>query len=1289
MTELKNFAVQQDASDALELALIRHQKESFSRFRSEGIQSVLEEVFPADFEDSGIRLSLPSFGPKFFLEPSPDTVEECRMMGKTWSESLSIPVELFREETGEFKSQVLRIGNIPRMTRNGTFVVNGVEKVCVFQLIRSPGVFFAKPKPNKLPTVRLSPGKGNWLEFSIDAKDKVFVRLGRTRKFPLGVFLRAIGVDFISARKKKDLGRLTFSPQLGNPMDKHQRILVQANWAPKMDLVSEVLYERLPEPGKKVIDDCEGTSVNDDGFIVLKKRKVISEQVLKILESMDREGNAFCVIPVPDLKDRYLVRQGKRLDPVFAKVFGEDIPPSLRSREQCVLEIYLNFRPNDQLPTPETALDFIWRRFFEGDYYDLTEVGRFQINKKFGPNHPIPSSQRSLTVLDLFCALGLLFDSMEQDLEEDDIDHLGIRRVRGAGEMLVEELKKGMKGMLKMAREKSRTQDRDAQTPQSLIVPKLVLRPVDRFFRTGELVQFLDQTNPFAELVHKRKLSAMGPGGLSRRRSGFEVRDVHKTHYGRICPIETPEGANVGLITSLAVWAIIDEMGFVKTPYLKVKNGKVFGKNPHYFSALDEEDHFVAHASVHRENGRIIGASSKVEASAEDIRVSARHRREPRWVPLDEVDLVDYSAGQMVGISASLIPFLEHNDATRALMGANMLRQAAPILSPEPPQVATGMERYAAEESGYVAKALGPGVVMSVGATQVDGVPAVVVRYDTPRRPIGEAKGIKVKIHSYPLYRYHRSNQSTLIDQAPRVFAGDRIKKGQVLTDGPGIRDGELALGQNFTVAMMSLDGYNYEDSIVVSERVRKASLLDSVHIEKFEAVARRTRLGEEIITPDIPNEDGLLLGNLTEEGVIRVGTEVKSRDILVGKLTPKPEKERSPEERLVWKIINQKGSDMRNTSLRMPHGEGGTVIRVVELSKEDGGAELRPGVLKKVEVYVAIKRRLTVGDKLAGRHGNKGVVSIILPEEDMPFLEDGTPVDIILNPLGVPSRMNIGQLLELHLGWAGKKAKKGGWRAKVPVFNGPTIDTIQGLLVDSGENPDGKSVLFDGKTGRKLDSRVVVGVMNIMKLNHLAEGKIHARNIGPYSLITQQPLGGKARSGGQRFGEMEVWALEAYGASRTLQEMLTIKSDDIEGRNNAYKRMINGEPIPLSLKPESINNLDKEIRGLGFDLEFLTLRDVDIIDEENPEGEGAEGDEKEENNIPTPEGFPSEGAMTEKEKVGESPPTEVPVKVAPSADAIAEMEKVEGEDAPSDPPTKEPPSKGKMTEGKKENNDA
>ena len=1192
--EIKDFSVQETFTDAIKHDLIRHQKKSYEYFTTKGIDRVMREVFPVTFEDKKVTLSLPEGMPSFRLDDPDESIEDCRKLGKTYATSLSIPVQLYREETGEFKVQELRIGNVPKMTPSATFIINGIEKTCVFQLLRSPGIFFKREnlnQKNENNVAKFVPSRGNWMEFNLDSKNRFWIRLGKFRKFHLATFLKALGFEYRTVKGKKHPGELVF---------------VSESKASKKSEENIDKRKKVASYRKQFVKVCEGwkarSSIKDDeGNIIVKKGQTLTKDHVETIQ----------YLPANDGKEPYVelevssfpdVKVGKDEDSpwAFQKCFEDGMSSGLLSRDECIKEIYLNFRPNDQVPSSEAALDFIWKRFFEGEYYDLSEVGRYQINQTF-QNEDVPLSHQRLTIQDVVRGIDFLINKVREEEDSDDIDHLGIRRVRGVGEMIAGELKKGLMGMVKMAREKSRTQDGETQTPQTLIVPKLVLRPIDRFFSTGELVQFLDQTNPFSELVHKRKLSAMGPGGLSRKRTGFEVRDVHKTHYGRICPIETPEGANVGLITSLSLWARIDEKGFIETPYIPVENGNVKfpkkEKDVQFFNALEEEDFYVASSCVFvDQKGNISGPSHKDRSQGESFRVSARHRREPQWIDSSQVTHLDYSNDQLVGVSASLIPFLEHDDATRALMGANMLRQSCPLLNPSPARVFTGMESAAADSSGYVLKAKGSGKVVSVSPDPdyPDEGSKITIEYDKAQPVDGSGKDSKK--HVLSLRRYARSNQSTVIDQKPVVKSGDKVKKDSILTDGPGIKNGELALGQNLTIALMSLDGYNFEDSIVVSERVAKLGLLDSVQIEKFECVARRTRLGEEVITADIPNEDDSLLSNLTRDGIVRVGTEVSQGQLLVGKLTPKPEKERTPEEKLIWKIMNQKGSDMRNTSLRMPTGEHGVVIRVDTLSKEDSGVELRPGVLQKVDVYVAIKRRLTVGDKLAGRHGNKGVVSTILPEEDMPFLSDGTPVDVILNPLGVPSRMNIGQLMELHLGWA---SKHGGNRAKVPVFNGCSMETIQDELEKNGLRRDGKSVVYDGKTGAKLENDVVVGVMSIMKLNHLAEAKVHARSIGPYSLITQQPLGGKARGGGQRFGEMEVWALEAYGASRALQEMLTIKSDDIEGRNLAYKKMTRGEAIDLSLKPESINNLDKEIRGLGLDLEFFQHSDKNEFSEE------------------------------------------------------------------------------------------
>ena len=839
-------------------------------------------------------------------------------------------------------------------------------------------------------------------------------------------------------------------------------------------------------------------------------------------------------------------------DPVIKATLDKD---NSRNQDEALIEIYRRLRPGDP-PTVESARTLMHTLFFEPRRYDLGRVGRYKLNKKLGLNHSL--DMRTLTKEDLVEIIRYLSRLVrgETDAVDDDIDHLGNRRVRSVGELLQNQFRIGMLRMERVIRERMTIQDTAQITPQVLINIRPVVAAIKEFFGSSQLSQFMDQTNPLAELTHKRRLSALGPGGLSRERAGFEVRDVHTSHYGRMCPIETPEGPNIGLISSLATYARVNDLGFIETPYREVKDGVVTRRIR--FLTADEEDKYVvaqANAALD-ENGRLVGP-----------RVTARHGSEIKLVRSEEVDFMDVSPMQIVSVATALIPFLEHDDANRALMGSNMQRQAVPLLATEAPLVGTGMEYRAAVDSGAVVVCKRDGVVESVSAEEV------VVKAGGGKRDV------------YKLVKFQRSNQGTAINQVPIVRSGQEVKEGEVLADGPCTDQGELALGRNVLVAFMPWEGYNYEDAIVISERLVKEDLFTSIHIEEYEVEARDTKLGPEEITRDIPNVGEEALRDLDERGIVRIGAEVRSGDILVGKVTPKGETELTAEERLLRAIFGEKAREVRDTSLKVPHGEKGKVVAVKMFSREQGD-ELPPGVNTLVRVYVAQKRKITVGDKMAGRHGNKGVISVILPEEDMPCLPDGTPVDLVLNPLGVPSRMNVGQVLETHLGWAADRL--GVW-VESPVFDGPKEEEIRQLLVQAGLPATGKLRLYDGRTGEAFDRDVAVGSIYMMKLLHLVEDKIHARSTGPYSLITQQPLGGKAQFGGQRFGEMEVWALEAYGAASTLQELLTVKSDDVVGRVKTYEAIVKGENIQEPGVPESFKVLVKELQSLCLDVKVLS----------------------------------------------------------------------------------------------------
>lgn len=1051
-----------------------------------GLEEIFEEISP--IEDFSGSMSL-SFRDHRF-EPAKYSLAECKERDMTYAAPLFVTAEFMNATTGEIKSQTVFMGDFPLMTDRGTFVINGTERVVVSQLVRSPGVYFErtpdKTSDKDVYTARIIPSRGAWLEFEIDKRDQIGVRVDRKRKQSVTVLLKALGLT-----------------------------------------ESDILEQ-----------------VGDH------------ESVRATLEKDHTE-----------------------------------------TQKDALLDIYRKLRPGEP-PTEEAAQNLLDNLYFNGKRYDLAKVGRYKVNKKLGLEEPLDASVLSIddvvATIRYLVALHAGEETLaraggegEVRVETDDIDHFGNRRLRNVGELIQNQVRTGLSRMERVVRERMTTQDVEAITPQTLINIRPVVASIKEFFGTSQLSQFLDQTNPLAGLTHKRRLSALGPGGLSRDRAGMDVRDVHPSHYGRMCPIETPEGPNIGLIGSLSSYGRINPFGFVETPYRKVVDG-VVTDDVAYLSA-DEEDQFV----IAQANAPLADDMTFAEN-----RVLVRAKGgETEFVPGTEVDYMDVSARQMVSVATAMIPFLEHDDVNRALMGSNMQRQAVPLVKAERPLVGTGMERHAAVDAGDVIVATKAGVVTEVSADIV-----------TTSNDDGTTT-------SYRLAKFKRSNQGTSYNQHVVVDEGDRVELGAVIADGPSTDSGELALGKNLLVAFMSWEGHNFEDAIILSQRLVQDDVLSSIHIEEHEVDARDTKLGAEEITRDIPNVSEEVLADLDERGIIRIGAEVVPGDILVGKVTPKGETELTPEERLLRAIFGEKAREVRDTSLKVPHGENGTVIGV-KLFDRDEGDELPPGVNQLVRVYVAQKRKITDGDKLAGRHGNKGVIAKILPVEDMPFLEDGTPVDVILNPHGVPRRMNIGQVLEVHLGWAASRGWKidgnPDWAAHIdetvrevqantpvasPVFDGAKEEEITGLLGSTTPNRDGdrlvdttgKARLFDGRSGEPFPEPVSVGYMYILKLHHLVDDKIHARSTGPYSMITQQPLGGKAQFGGQRFGEMEVWALEAYGAAYALQELLTIKSDDVSGRVKVYEAIVKGENIPEPGIPESFKVLIKEMQSLCLNVEVLS----------------------------------------------------------------------------------------------------
>ncbi len=1057
-----------------------------------GLEEILDELSP--IEDFSGSMSLSFSDPRF--DEVKASVEECKDKDMTYAAPLFVTAEFINNNTGEIKSQTVFMGDFPMMTDKGTFIINGTERVVVSQLVRSPGVYFDKnvdkSTEKDLHSVKVIPGRGAWLEFDVDKRDTVGVRIDRKRRQPVTVLLKALG------------------------------------WS------TEQIVERF-------------------GF---------SEIMMSTLEKDNTAGT-----------------------------------------DEALLDIYRKLRPGEP-PTKESAQTLLENLFFKDKRYDLARVGRYKINKKLGLNTGQPIEASTLTEEDIVATIEYLVrlhagenrmtvpGGVEVPVEVDDIDHFGNRRLRTVGELIQNQIRVGLSRMERVVRERMTTQDVEAITPQTLINIRPVVAAIKEFFGTSQLSQFMDQNNPLSGLTHKRRLSALGPGGLSRERAGLEVRDVHPSHYGRMCPIETPEGPNIGLIGSLSVYARVNPFGFIETPYRKVVDGVVTDE-VEYLTADEEDRYLIAQANSP------IGSDNRFS----DERVLVRKKgAEIEYVGADQVEYMDVSPRQMVSVATAMIPFLEHDDANRALMGANMQRQAVPLVRSESPIVGTGMELRAAVDAGDVIVTEKSGVIEEVSADFI-----TVMADDGTRK-------------TYRLRKFDRSNQGTCSNQRPIVDEGQRVESGQVLADGPCTENGEMALGKNLLVAIMPWEGHNYEDAIILSQRLVEEDVLTSIHIEEHEIDARDTKLGAEEITRDIPNVSDEVLADLDERGIVRIGAEVRDGDILVGKVTPKGETELTPEERLLRAIFGEKAREVRDTSLKVPHGENGKVIGVRVFSREDDD-DLPPGVNELVRVYVAQKRKIQDGDKLAGRHGNKGVIGKILPQEDMPFLPDGTPVDIILNTHGVPRRMNIGQVLETHLGWIGKA----GWQIQVaddgsrpewaqnlseemlaaepdtniatPVFDGAREEELTGLLSSTLPNrdgevmvgPDGKATLFDGRSGEPFPYPVSVGYMYIIKLHHLVDDKIHARSTGPYSMITQQPLGGKAQFGGQRFGEMECWAMQAYGAAYTLQELLTIKSDDVVGRVKVYEAIVKGENIPEPGIPESFKVLLKELQSLCLNVEVLS----------------------------------------------------------------------------------------------------
>ncbi len=1141
--------------------LLAVQLDSYKWFLEKGLQEVFDDIHEITDYTGNLVLQFVDYS----IEGDPKySIEECKERDQTYYVPLKVRVRLINKEKNEVKEQKVYMADLHKMTDTGTFIVNGAERVIVSQLVRSPGAYFTLSRDKigkKLYSSQIIPNRGAWLEYETDSNDIAYVKIDRTRKLPLTALLRAFG--------------------LGT----NQEIL---------DVFGEDY--RLIETIKK--DENNGPKNQRDGLLDIYKRlrpgePLTVESAQSLLTSMFYDPRRYDLAKVGRYKYNKKLSLANRLvdqisaetlvDPNTGEVLIEEDQVYDRPTAWAVQNAGINTanlkveHEGEEIVTRVIGNGFVELSAqnlpFDVSDLDLNELVNYAVLKEILDDESLTDEEKHdqmkkrrddlvpkhLLESDLFATVSY-FLGLEYGIgATDDIDHLGNRRLRSVGELLQNQFRIGISRMERVVRERMSVQDEEVLTPQTLINTRPINAALKEFFGSSQLSQFMDQNNPLSELTHKRRLSALGPGGLSRERAGFEVRDVHHSHYGRMCPIETPEGPNIGLIGALATYARVNEYGFIESPYRKVNNGVV--SDEIVYLAADEEGPFsIAQANEEiDENGRFIH---------DQVTGRSGPTREFVSIARENVDFMDISPKQVVSVATSLIPFLENDDANRALMGANMQRQAVPLLIPKAPVVGTGMEGKAARDSGVCEIAGTAGVIDYVDA-------------DTIRIKSDEDGHIE----THELLKFKRSNQDTCVNQKPLVFHGQHVDEGEVIADGPATEMGELALGRNALIGFMTWEGYNYEDAVLINENLLKEDKYTSIHIEEFECEARETKLGPEEITRDIPNVGEDMLRNLDERGVIRIGAEVKSEDILVGKVTPKGETDLSAEEKLLRAIFGEKAREIRDTSLKVPHGESGIVVDVKEFSRENRDEDLKPGVNTMVRVYIATKRKISVGDKMAGRHGNKGVISRILPQEDMPFMPDGTPLDIVLNPLGVPSRMNIGQVLEVHLGMAVKQL---GWHIATPVFDPANENDIEDLLVQAGLPQDGKIQLYDGRSGEPFDNKVTVGYMYYLKLHHLVDDKMHARSSGPYSLVTQQPLGGKAQFGGQRFGEMEVWALEAYGASHTLEEIMTIKSDDVVGRVAAYEAIVKGENIPKPGMPESFKVLLKEFQSLGLDVEVL-----------------------------------------------------------------------------------------------------
>ena len=1143
--------------------LIEVQKNSYKRFVEEDLREVLDDISPItdyteklvlEFVDYSIDFDHPKY-----------SVEECKERDVNYCAPLKVLVRLINKETGEVKEQPVFMGDFPLMTEQGTFIINGAERVIVSQLVRSPGVYYTRSidKLGKnLYSAQVIPNRGAWLEYETDSSEVLHVKIDRQRKVYITALLRALGYG-TNAEIIELMGE---EERLMNTLDKDTTKSVE-------DGLIEI-YKRQ-RPGEPPTEESARSLLNalffDRRYDLARVGRYKFNKKLSLAARIAGQISADDVID--PATGEIIVETGKRISAEAAErientgvrgifVTAEDKRIKVLGNLFVDAKHFLSFNPEEAGLNERVHYPTLMQLLKEGEGMDEEELKALLKEHVYDliPRHILPD--------DMIASISYLIGMNYGIGRTDDIDHLGNRRIRSVGELLQNQIRVGMTRLERVVRERMSIQDMETAMPSNLINIRPVTAAIKEFFGSSQLSQFMDQTNPLAELTHKRRLSALGPGGLNRDRATFDVRDVHYSHYGRMCPIETPEGPNIGLINSLSTYARINKYGFIEAPYRKVDGKNHSISSDIVYLTADEEDDFIVaqanEATVTTEEGNTWFAKDHVVARWLDKIIE---------VPAEQVHYMDVSPKQLVSVATAMIPFLENDDANRALMGSNMQRQAVPLLMPEAPVVGTGMEYKAAHDSGVVVVAHEDATVIYVAADKV---------------VTEDASGIR---HTYKLIKFKRSNQGTCINQRPIVNVGDKVKVGDVLADGASTEHGEIALGRNILIGFMTWEGYNYEDAVLISEKLVKDDVYTSIHIEEHETEARDTKLGKEEITRDIPNVGEDALSDLDERGIIRIGAEVRSGDILVGKVTPKGETELTAEERLLRAIFGEKAREVRDTSLRVPHGEGGVIVDVKIFTRENKD-ELAPGVNELVRVYIAQKRKISVGDKMAGRHGNKGVISRILPEEDMPFLPDGTPLQIVLNPLGVPSRMNIGQVLELHLGMA---AKTLGWHIATPVFDGASEQDIKDLLVKAGKDPDGKTVLYDGRTGEPFENRVSVGYMYYLKLHHLVDDKIHARSTGPYSLVTQQPLGGKAQFGGQRFGEMEVWALEAYGAANTLQEILTVKSDDIVGRVKTYEAIVKGENVPEPGVPESFKVLIKELQSLGLDIKVLSDTNEEI----------------------------------------------------------------------------------------------